>query len=234
MTEDRVAAVERALKLLEAFADGTPQLSLAELAARSGFYKSTILRLARSLERFGYLTRDVDGRYRLGPTPARLGALYLDRGDRGALIRPVLRRLRDASAQTASFYVRNGNTRTCLYRENSEREIRHHLEEGARLPLALGAAGKVLLAYGEAPKGSPPSDAPGRALQQLRRDGYAVSRGERDPHIAAVAVPLFDAAGAFLGALCLSGLTAQFTEGQRVRCRDLLQQAAAELQPQFR
>ncbi len=230
MAEERVAAVERALTLLEAFADGTSQLSLAELAARSGFYKSTILRLARSLERFGYLARDPDGRYRLGPTPARLGALYLDRSDRGALIRPVLRRLRDASGQTASFYLRSGNTRTCLYRENSEREIRHHLEEGARLPLALGAAGRVLLAYGEAPKG----DAQGRAAQKLRRDGYAVSRGERDPHIAAVAVPLCDAAGTFQGALCLSGLAAQFTEGQCARCRALLQQAAAELQPQLR
>lgn len=224
MAQDRVEAVERALSLLEAFADGTPRLSLAELAARSGFYKSTILRLAGSLERFGYLLRDDDGRFRLGPAPARLGALYLDRGDRGALIRPVLRRLRDASAQTASFYLRSGNTRTCLYRENSEREIRHHLEEGARLPLALGAAGKVLRAYTDKTK----------ELQRVRRDGFAVSLGERDPHIAAVAVPLFDAAGAFQGALCLSGLAAQFTKGQQARCRDLLQLAAAELQPQLR
>ena len=222
MAEDRVEAVERALTLLEAFADGAPQLSLAELAARSGFYKSTILRLARSLERFGYLSRGGDGSFRLGPTPARLGALYRDRADHGGLIRAALKGLRDASSHTASFYVRSGATRTCLYRENSQREIRHHLEEGARLPLALGAAGKVLLAYTE--------DAE-RQGQKVRRDGYALSQGERDPHIAAVAVPLFDAAGGFQGALCLSGLAAQLTAGQKERCRDLLLEAAAALQP---
>ncbi len=230
MAEERVEAVERALTLLEAFADGTPQLSLAELAARTGFYKSTILRLARSLERFGYLARGADGVFRLGPAPVRLGALYRDRADHGGLIRAALRRLRDASSQTASFCVRSGEMRSCLYRENSEREIRHHLEEGARLPLAIGAAGKVLLAYTE----KPVTDKQRRAVQQLRRDGYAVSLGERDPFIAAVAVPLLDCAGAFQGALCLSGLAAQFTEGQKDRCRALLQQAAAELQDQLR
>jgi len=225
VAEDRVEAVERALTLLEAFADGTPQLSLAELAARTGFYKSTILRLGRSLERFGYLTRSARGLYRLGPAPARLGALYRDRSDHGGLIRPVLRALRDDSSQTASFYLRSGDQRTCLYRVNSEREIRHHLEEGARLPLALGAAGKVLLAFTERP------DAQSR---KIRRAGYAVSLGERDPYIAALAVPLFDAGGEFLGALCLSGLAVQFTAGQKRRCRDLLLKAAASLRPKLR
>ncbi|MEO3431347.1 IclR family transcriptional regulator [Pelagibius sp. CAU 1746] len=226
MAEDRVEAVERALTLLEAFADGAPQLSLAELAARTGFYKSTILRLASSLERFGYLARGADGAFRLGPAPARLGALYRDRADHGGLIRAALRRLRDASSFTASFYVRSGETRTCLYRENSEREIRHHLEEGVRLPLALGAAGKVLIAYTQTPE----TDAQRHAARKLRRDGYAFSLGERDPFIAALAVPLLDAGGAFQGALCLSGLAAQFTEGQKERCRELLRQTAAELQ----
>jgi len=220
MAEARVEAVERALTLLEAFADGTPQLSLAELAARTGFYKSTILRLASSLERFGYLSRGGDGNFRLGPAPARLGALYRDRADHGGLIRAALKQLRDASSHTASFYLRSGSTRTCLYRENSEREIRHHLEEGARLPLTLGAAGKVLLAY---------TDKSHRQGLKVRRDGYAMSEGERDPHIAAVAVPLFDAAGVFQGALCLSGLAAQLTAGQKEHCRDLLLEAAAGL-----
>lgn len=222
MAQARVEAVERALTLLEAFAEGAPQLTLAELAARTGYYKSTILRLAASLERFGYLTRGADGAFRLGPAPAQLGALYRDRADHGGLIRAALKRLRDASTHTASFYVRSGATRSCLYRENSEREIRHHLEEGARLPLALGAAGKVLLAY---------TEKPGRQGRQVRRDGYATSQGERDPHIAAVAVPLFDAAGAFQGALCLSGLAAQFSPGQKEQCRRLLQEAADKLRP---
>ncbi|WP_162165728.1 helix-turn-helix domain-containing protein [Roseomonas gilardii] len=57
----RVEAVERALSILDAFSNETPRLSLAEIAARTGFYPSTILRLAASLDRFGYLHRGEDG-----------------------------------------------------------------------------------------------------------------------------------------------------------------------------
>ncbi|RTL67516.1 MAG: IclR family transcriptional regulator, partial [Hyphomicrobiales bacterium] len=64
----RVESVERALTILDAFGDGTPRLALGELAARTGLYRSTILRLAASLERFGYLNRDEDGAFRLGPS----------------------------------------------------------------------------------------------------------------------------------------------------------------------
>lgn len=221
MAGNRVEAVERALTILEAFSDGAGELSLAELAARTGFYKSTILRLIASLERFGYILRTPAGRYRLGPSLARLGDLYRDERDLETVLRPALRRLRDESGETASFYVRSGLTRTCLYRENAVRELRHHLEEGARLPLALGAAGKVLRAY---------ADESDDTLRRVRRDGYALSLGERDPNIAAVAVPLLDGTGRLLGALCLSGLAAQFTLGHQRRCRDLLLQAAAVLQ----
>lgn len=220
MPQDRVESVERALTLLEAFDKGQGTMSLAELAASTGFYKSTILRLIGSLQRFGYLVRQGDGRYRLGPSLARLGALYRDESDLDALLRPVLRRLRDDSGETASFYVRSGLTRTCLYRENSERELRHHLEEGVRLPLDLGAAGKVLRAF---------ADERAAGLEVVRQDGFAVSLGERDPYIAAVAVPLFDPGGQLMGALCLSGLAPHFTEGHHRHCRDLLVAAASRL-----
>lgn len=220
MAETRVEAVERALTILEAFGDGAPSLSLAELAARSGYYKSTILRLAASLERFGYLVRGGDGRFRLGASLARLGALYRDESDLEAVLRPVLRRLRDASGETASFYVRSGLTRTCLYRENAARELRHHLEEGARLPLSLGAAGKVLLAW--AGESDP-------ALRIVRAQGYALSLGERDPYLAAVAVPLLDTAERLQGALCLSGLAARFTPAHQNSCRKLLFDALGDL-----
>ena len=51
-----VDAVERALTLLDAFNGGDSALPLKELSQRSGLTKTTILRLAVSLERFGYLT----------------------------------------------------------------------------------------------------------------------------------------------------------------------------------
>ncbi len=56
-----VAAVDRALTLLSAFRKGDTAVSLAELAERTGLVKSTIMRLAISLEEHGYYASRVGG-----------------------------------------------------------------------------------------------------------------------------------------------------------------------------
>ena len=70
-----VAALDRAFSILFAFRPGDYALTLAELAARTGLYKSTILRLAGSLIQHRMLFRLEDGRYQIGAAPLMLGAL---------------------------------------------------------------------------------------------------------------------------------------------------------------
>ncbi len=211
MSQDKVEAVERALTILNAFAADKSELTLAEIALATGFYKSTILRLAGSLERFGYLIRREDGTFRLGPSLWRLGSIYRHGFNLGDVIRPELRRLVEATGETASFYVREKEVRVCLFRHNSPQAARHHLDEGAQLPMDAGASAHVLLAFSDA-KSAKPKSAKANSVQD---QGYAVSLGERDPHVAAVAVPVFDTASRFRGALAISGLIARFDEKER-------------------
>jgi DNA-binding IclR family transcriptional regulator len=206
MSNDKVEAVERALAVLNAFAADRPTMTLGELAAATGFYKSTILRLAASLERFGYLIREDNGVFRLGPTLWRLGSIYRAGFNLGGVIRPELHRLVEATGETASFYIRQSELRVCLFRHNSPHAARHHLDEGAELPLNAGASAHVLIAY---------TDGKGSKARTVQQRGYCVSLGERDPQVAAVAVPVFDLAGQFRGALAVSGLTGRFREQER-------------------
>jgi DNA-binding IclR family transcriptional regulator len=222
MTQDRVEAVERALAILDAFDAEQPRRTLAELAAATGLYKSTILRLAGSLEHCGYLLRQEDGAWRLGPALGRLGTVYRSGFDLADAIRPELARLVEATRETASFYVRDGDSRVCLYRQNSPQAARHHLDEGAQLPLTAGASARILMAF------TTPEDAGGAAI---RAQGHYVSLGERDPLVAAVSVPVFDGAGRFRGALAVSGLAARFTATARGEALDLLNDAATRLKP---
>jgi DNA-binding IclR family transcriptional regulator len=206
MSNDKVEAVERALAVLNAFGADRPRMTLGELAAATGFYKSTILRLAASLERFGYLIREDNGVFRLGPTLWRLGSIYRAGFNLGGVIRPELHRLVEATGETASFYIRQSESRVCLFRHNSPHAARHHLDEGAELPLNAGASAHVLIAY---------TDGKGSKARTVEQRGYCVSLGERDPQVAAVAVPVFDLAGQFRGALAVSGLTGRFREQER-------------------
>ena len=72
--EGGVAAVDRALSILDALTDD--KVTLAELSKRTDLYKSTVLRLLKSLEKFGYVLRSADGSYRLGSKVLHLGSLY--------------------------------------------------------------------------------------------------------------------------------------------------------------
>ena len=201
MASDRVEAVEKALTLLNCFNEDERVLTLAEFSKKTGLYKSTILRLLKSLIRYGYISRNNLGSYNLGSTLWRLGSMYRKDFDFGEYIRPVLRHVRDLTGETASFYVKDGNTRVCLYRVNSDNALRHHLDEGTQLPIDSGAAGKLLLAY---------TDSNDEFSQEIIEKGYAISRGERDPDIAALAVPIMNKNGEIRGALTVSGLISHF------------------------
>jgi DNA-binding IclR family transcriptional regulator len=198
-----VEAVERALQIMDCFGAGAQELALAEIARQTGQYKSTILRLAVSLERFGYLIRAENGRFRLGPAVWRLGSSYRHGFDLSDIMRPELKLLSDATNETASYYVREGNSRTCLFRSEPARAIRHSITEGVTTPLDRGASGKILLAY------SQPDDP---AYQDIRAAGYAISLGERDPEVAAASVPVLAEDGRLLGAIAVSGLVTRFTD----------------------
>ena len=206
MSTDRVEAVERALTVLNAFHAAKPAMTLGEIATATGLYKSTILRLAGSLERLGYLVRGDNGVFRLGPALWRLGSIYRAQFDLGDAIRPELRRLVEATGETASFYIRQRQSRVCLFRHNSPHPARHHLDEGAELPLTAGASAHVLVAF---------ADGKGAKAKAVKTRGYAISLGERDPQVAAVAVPVFDLAGEFRGALAISGLIGRFEQKAR-------------------
>ena len=202
MAEEKgVEAVERALKILECFNSENREVSLAELSRLTGFYKSTILRLCVSLERFGYLHRGNSGLFRLGPAAWRLGSCYRQAFDLADMLRPELRILCEATNETASFYIREGESRICLYRVEPARAIRHSITEGADMPVNQGASGKILLAFSGAEEDS---------FADIRSEGYAVSLGERDAEVAAVSMPLFAQTGRLVGALAVSGLITRF------------------------
>jgi len=219
LAENRVEAVERALTILEAFGQDRESLSLAEIAAETGYYKSTILRLCGSLEHFSYLRRMEDGRFQLGPSLWRLGSRYRHSFDLGEHIRPELHRLVDETLETASFYVREGDDRICLYRQNSPKSVRHHIEEGDRLPLNVGA-GRVFLAF---------SGSVGTIYNEIRTEGVYTSRGERNKDLGAVAVPVFDAAGKLRGVLSISTLVSRLDEKAENLAAKVLKASAKRL-----
>ncbi len=196
-----VAAVERAIAILNAFRAGDSSLSLNEIARRTQMYKSTILRLLATLVQEHCVVRLDDGTYQLGSMLLHWGGLYQSALRLDDHVPPMLRRLVQETEEGASFFTREGNHRVCLFRVDSPRSIRDHIRTGDLVPLDKGAAGRVLTAFD--PTLTPPAQAPSQP--------YIITVGEREPDIAAIAAPVFGPQKNLRGALALSGPAARFS-----------------------
>src|SRR5262249_44824318 len=137
MAGKTMTSVERALSVLSAFEPDDTSLSLAELADRTKFYKSTILRLAAPLQKSHFLVRLESGRYQLGAAVVRLGEICKRGATLDGRIMPVLRKLVEETGESATLYVRNGEHRFCLRRVDSRRTLRDHIREGDLIPLTV-------------------------------------------------------------------------------------------------
>jgi DNA-binding IclR family transcriptional regulator len=213
-----VAAVERALTIAATLAEAGEPLTLAALAKRTGYYKSTLLRLLVSLDRFGYSVRLRDGRYSLGGTAFRMGVAYERSQPLRNHVEPVLHELVAQGTESPSFHVwHDASQRLCLFRRDSAHSTLDRIHPGDLLPLRRGAAGRVLLAFaGEA----------GESYETIRRDLLAISYGERDPVCAGLACPVFGPGEVAVGALSLSGPRERFTDDNVRRMTSLLFQSA--------
>ena len=131
---------------------------------------------------FRSMVQREEGEWRLGPATGWLGARYQAGFDINNVVEPTLRELSQSTQESASFYVREGDERACIARVEGPQSVRHHVRIGMRLPLNLGAPGRVILAFsGEA----------GETYEDIRRRGYHISLGEREPQVSSVAAPVF-------------------------------------------
>lgn len=213
-----VAAVDRALAIVQAISSQPEPWSLARLSAATDLYKSTILRLLGSLENARYVTRLNDGNYTLGPAMFRLGLAYEQAHPLREIVFPVLESLVKNGTESASLHIRhNATSRMCIVRVNSNHSTLDRIQAGDILPLDRGAAGRLLAAFDgdENP-----------ATGQLRESCFALSVGERDPACAGVACPVFGPEGAIKGVLSLSGPRERFTPEAIARMHKLLLAAA--------
>jgi DNA-binding IclR family transcriptional regulator len=198
-----VAVLDKAVAILRAVAE--EPATLAELVGRTGLPRATVHRLAVALEGHRLLTRDAAGAWVPGPTLAELGRAGTDLAQ---LAERHLVALRDASGESAQFYVRDGASRVCIAAAERAHGLRDTVPVGARLPMTAGSAAHALLAFAPADEVTPllpNASFTARTLLDVRRRGWAHSVAEREPGVASLSAPVRDGAGAVLGAVSISG-----------------------------
>ncbi len=198
-----VAVLDKAVAILHAVAH--EPASLADLVARTSLPRATAHRLAVALEGHRLLRRTPAGTWAPGPA---LTELSHGRVDLAQVAGRHLVALRDASGESAQFYVRDGAHRVCLAAAERTSGLRDTVPVGARLPMTAGSAAHALLAFTPADEVTrllPSASFTARTLLDVRRRGWAHSVAEREAGVASLSAPVRDGAGGVLGAVSISG-----------------------------
>jgi DNA-binding IclR family transcriptional regulator len=201
--------LDRGLLILSLFTMERSQMHLREISEVSGLDKATTLRALKSLANWGFLERHADGSYSPGPMNMRLAAIFKATSNLVNRIADPLNRTSDQIHQVTAFYIRTEGNRLCLVRSRVNRNHSYFVDVGASVSLSHGgSAARVLLAYSE----------PGNPLyQDIRDNGYAISRGERLRHYASISIPLFEADGMFLGTVTINALSVDVSDEDFLR-----------------
>jgi DNA-binding IclR family transcriptional regulator len=198
-----VAVLDKAVAILRAVAD--EPAGLADLVTRTGLPRATAHRLASALEGHRLLRRTAAGEWAPG---AALGELARSGADLAEVAGRQLPALRDATGESAQFYVRDGSSRVCVAAAERASGLRDTVPVGARLPLTAGSAAHALLAFAPAEEVTallPTASFTARTLLDVRRRGWAHSIAEREAGVASLSAPVRDGAGHVLGAVSISG-----------------------------
>jgi len=199
------SVTSKVLALLEAFTPDASELSLSELARRSGVSLPTAHRRAAELVEWGALERDADGRYRIGLRLWEVASL----APRGLGLRdaamPFLEDLYEVTHENVQLAVREGLEVVFVERIAGRDAVPVWTRVGGRFALHATGVGLVLLAHapGEVQEevlGSPlhgytpktvldPAELR-RMLADVRKLGYSVSDGQITVDALSVGAPI--------------------------------------------
>ncbi len=213
-----IAAVERALDLLEALAQLGPA-ALAPLAEAAGCTRTAAFRLLRTLQGRGFAIQDeARGLWRLGARWGVLGRAAQDQGALAATAAPFLAELGQALGENVYLRTRDGLLAETIAVFQVEPSLRLYSTAGSRDPLHAGAS-RLLLAYApeaiqtqvlaqRLPRFTPATRTDpawiAADLQRIRARGYLVTADEVHPGVVSLTVPVRDAAGHVVAALFVS------------------------------
>jgi DNA-binding IclR family transcriptional regulator len=206
-------ALERAVDILHVLGAESEDLTVAELAGRAGMPTSTAYRLVSELEQHGLVQRGPDSTVALGTRLVALGR-SAEAGLNGRLVAPAASVMTELCREVGETVIL---TAPCALEaivlhvvETEIHSVRLSYAVYRRGPMHRGASAKILAAYLDPDERRRLLEAvtePGldRELDQIRRSGFVVTRGELDEGAIGVAAPILDRRGRLLAGLSIAG-----------------------------
>jgi DNA-binding IclR family transcriptional regulator len=203
-------------------------MTLAEIAAATGWHKSSVHKILMTLGRFGFLDRDESTkRYTLGIELVRCGRTVLNNLQIHQSAKSFLIELANYSGETANLAVLRGNKIVIVDIAEASVELRVSPPIGVVDFLTAKSNGKAVLAWlpeeqvneiirTEGLGNARNSDANVKLYREelaiVRKQGYAIDNEEFQDGISAVSAPVFNSEKHVVGTLSIIGPASRMTK----------------------
>ncbi|MHC8943043.1 IclR family transcriptional regulator [Advenella incenata] len=215
------------LRLIEILAASPHPMGITEIANKISIGKSNAHRILQALVEEGYALKDDASRtYRASLKIWAVGHSVLMGLNVRTVAPPFMTSLLETTRETIVLSVLDGIEVIYIDKLDSPEAVHIYAPVGQRAPAFCMATGKALLAYSDAAVVQASLDSvhnyPGRdsidpvvfekKLQEIRVRGYALNPGEWREGAWGVAAPIFDATGAAVAAIGVSGPQSRISE----------------------
>lgn len=220
-----VQSIDRAMGIISVLVsdESKPHWSISEIAEQTSLPLSTVHRLISSLMQYGLVMQIPETKqYKAGYTWMEIGLRVLERIDFRAVARSVMEKLAADVQETVYLSIPHGTDAIIIERVESSMSVRVIDNLGERIPLHIGAANKTMLANMDPKEAARiaeqllPDPEKRRllldSLPEIKRNGYAVSYGEKTEGTASIAAPIIGFNQKVTGALSIGLLSYRITE----------------------
>jgi IclR family transcriptional regulator, pca regulon regulatory protein len=238
-----VQSLERGLAVIRAFDEHDPELTLSDVARKTGLTRAAARRFLLTLSDLGYVR--TDGRwFTLSPRILELGYAYLSSLSLPEVAEPHLERLVAEVHESSSVSVLDGEDIVYVARVPTSRIMTVSINVGTRFPAYATSMGRVLLshlpddeleAYLErvelvplSPRTVTSRDALRVELAKARSQGWALVDQELEEGLRSIAAPIRDRSGRTIAAVNVSAHASRMSieAGRRTLVPPLLATAA--------
>jgi DNA-binding IclR family transcriptional regulator len=236
-------SLDRALALLRCLSTASRGLTLSEIAERIGLSVNFVYRVTQSLVAHGYVVRDAEKRFSIGPQMLTLCQPVVDDVPLAEAALPAMRWLSEQTGEAAHLGIISGHEGIVLERVIGKALIKFYVERGTRFPLHTSGPGKVMLAFMPEPERDEiiqgmkferfqPWTISNRkdflkCLDEVRKKGWAVDAGEHLEGHHCLGAPILDADGNAIASLWITGPSQRLSEERMAKLASVAKKAAA-------
>ena len=202
-------------------------LRLVDIALKADFDQATTYRYLQSLESYGLVQRDYDGRYRLGLRIVELYNVFMKNNNLRSVAYDYMVALAEQTSETVYLGVLNGEEVSYVEKVDGPLPIRPHTPIGGRNKLYCTGLGKAMLSVADPDLVTTVMRGPrepatahtildGQTLLDelalCRERGYSVDNMESHSDVRCVGAPIFNSLGHVFAAISISGPAFRITE----------------------